>query len=119
MDTKQQLVENIKQWIKNDNEIRQLQAEVKKRKDNKKILSEKLVEVMRDNEIDEFDISDGKLVYSKKKVKAPLSRKHLVDSLMKFYENDKKMVEQISTHIMDTRTESVKETINRKINTQK
>ena len=46
MDTKQQLVENIKQWIKNDNEIRQLQAEVKKRKDNKKILSEKLVEVM-------------------------------------------------------------------------
>ena len=41
MDTKQQLVDNIKQWIKNDNEIRQLQAEVKKRKDNKKILSEK------------------------------------------------------------------------------
>ena len=42
MDTKQQLVENIKQWIKNDNEIRQLQTEVKKRKDNKKILSENI-----------------------------------------------------------------------------
>ena len=30
MDTKQQLVDNIKQWIKNDNEIRQLQAVIKK-----------------------------------------------------------------------------------------
>ena len=36
MENKEQLVQSIKEWVKNDNEIRALQAEVNKRKKEKK-----------------------------------------------------------------------------------
>ena len=115
MDQRQQLVENIKLWVKNDNEIRQLQAEIKKRRETNKTLSQNLGDVMKENNIDEFDINDGRIIYSQKKVKSALSKKHLIDSLMKYFENDKGMVEQLSNHILDSRKETVKDTINRKI----
>ena len=37
MDTKEQLVANIKEWLKNDTEISNLQAEIKVRRKNKKM----------------------------------------------------------------------------------
>ena len=115
METKEQLIANIKDYVKIDNEIRQLQAEIKKRKESKKILSEKLVDVMRDNEIGTFDLNDGQLIYSQRKVKAPLSKKHLIESLVKFYQNEPQMVESLSSFIMDNRAEKLQETIKRKI----
>ena len=38
MDTKEQLVNNIKEWIKIDNEIAQLKAEIKDKNNKKKSL---------------------------------------------------------------------------------
>ena len=116
MTDKADMVNSIKQYVQLDNEIRQLNAEAKKRKDAKKGLTDKLVEIMRNNEIDEFTINDGKLVYSQKKTKVALSKKTLVGSLLKFYKNDKDMVEQLSQFIMDDREEKVVETIKRKMN---
>ena len=40
---------------------------------------------MKSNEIDCFDINDGKLVYTQNKVKTPLSKKHLMSALMNYY----------------------------------
>ena len=115
METKDQLIANIKEYVKIDNEIRQLQAEMKKRKESKKLLSEKLVDVMRDNEIGTFDLNDGQLIYSQRKVKAPLSKKLLIESLVKFYQDQPQMVESLSSFIMDNRSEKIQETIRRKI----
>ena len=39
METKQELVNNIKEWIKLDNEISKLNLEIKERKNKKKKLS--------------------------------------------------------------------------------
>ena len=36
-----------------------------------------LVDIMKTNNVDCFDVKNGKLIYTKKKVKAPLSKKHL------------------------------------------
>ena len=44
METKEELVANIKEWIKNDTEISTLQKELKARRNNKKILTEALME---------------------------------------------------------------------------
>jgi predicted nucleic acid-binding Zn-ribbon protein len=71
-ETKAQLVQYIKSWIEVDNSMRNLQKEMKALKDNKKTLTDALVNVMKSNEIDVFDINDGKLVYAKTKVKAPI-----------------------------------------------
>ena len=119
MTTKDELIDNIKSWINIDNEVKILQKEIKKRRELKKKYTENLVEIMKNNEIDCFDINDGKLIYSKNKIKAPLSKKHLLTSLTKYYQNDKDAAMKISQFILDTREIKYKETIRRKINKKK
>ena len=113
--TKEQLVNNIKEWIKIDNEISQLKAEIKERTNKKKTLTENLVSVMKTNSIDCFDINGGALVYKKNKVKKPINGKILLSALQNYYKNDAKIAEEITKHVMDSREEQIKETIKRKI----
>ena len=69
METKEQLIEVVKQWVKLDNEIAALKKEENIRKNEKKDVSVKLMEIMKNNEIDCFDIKDGQICYSKKELK--------------------------------------------------
>ena len=73
-DDKKKLIDNVKNWITLDTEIKHLQKLAKEKRKEKKTYTEALVNIMRDNEIDCFDIHDGKLLYTKRKVKAPLSK---------------------------------------------
>jgi hypothetical protein len=114
MTTKDELVVLIKEWVSLDNEIKTLQREAKERKEKKKELSDKLVDIMKDNEIDCFDMSEGKLIYAKNKVKSALSKKHIMSALSKFFDNDEQTAQDVSQFIMDTRETKVKETIRRK-----
>ena len=115
MDPKEQLVQNIKEWIKIDNEIAQFKAEIKERNTKKKTLTESLVTVMKTNSIDCFDINGGALVYKKNKVKKPINGKTLLQALQTYYKSDPQMAEDIAKHVMDSREEQVKETIKRKV----
>lgn len=112
---KEQLVNNIKEWIKIDNEVAQLKADIKERTNRKKLLTENLVTVMKTNSIDCFDINGGALVYKKNKVKKPISGKTLLTALQNYYKTDPQIAEDIAKHVMDSREEQVKETIKRKI----
>lgn len=116
MTTKEVLVNTIKEWIQNDNEIKELQREIKSRKDRKKTISEKLVNIMKTNEIDCFDINDGKLIYTQSKVKTSLSKKHITACLEKYFKNseNKEIVDDLSNYILDNREIKVTETIRRK-----
>ena len=113
--TKEQLVNNIREWIKIDNEITQLKSEIKDRNNKKKALTENLVTVMKTNSIDCFDIQGGALIYKKNKVKKPINSKTLLLSLQNYYKSDPKMAEDITQYVLDSREEQVKETIKRKI----
>jgi len=113
--SKEMLVNNIKEWIKIDNEIAQLKADIKERTNKKKQLTENLVTVMKTNSIDCFDINGGALVYKKNTVKKALSGKTLLLALQNYYKTDPKMAEDIAKHVMDSRGEQIKETIKRKI----
>ena len=73
-----------------------------------------LVDVMKSNEIDCFDLNDGKLIYSKSKYKKPISKKVLLDTLNGYFKNDSKIAQDLSEHIMNSREETVKEIIRRK-----
>lgn len=115
MEIKEQLVNNIKDWMKIDNEISQLKAEIKERNNKKKTLTESLVTVMKTNSIDCFDINGGALVYKKNKIKKPINGKTLLSALQNYYKNDVKIAEEITKHVMDSREEQIKETIKRKI----
>ena len=112
---KEQLVNNIKEWIKIDNEISQLKNEIKERTNKKKSLTDNLVTVMKSNSIDCFDINGGALIYTKNKVKKPINGKTLLSALQNYYKNDPKIAEELTKHVMDSREEQIKETIKRKI----
>jgi hypothetical protein len=115
METKEELVTNIKEWIKIDGEILKLQNEIKDRKNKKKALTESLVTVMKKNEIDCFDINGGSLIYKKSKVKKPINAKSLMTTLKSYFSSNPVQAEEITKFVMDNREEQVKETIKRKI----
>jgi hypothetical protein len=115
MESKEQLVNNIKEWIKIDTEITEFKAQIKDRINTKKILTENLVTVMKSHTIDCFDINGGALVYKKSKIKKPINAKTLLSALQNYYKTEPKIAEEIANHIMDSREEQVKETIKRKI----
>jgi predicted nucleic acid-binding Zn-ribbon protein len=115
METKEELVNSVKEWIKMDNEIAKLKAEIKDRNVKKKTLTESLMNVMKKNEIECFDINGGALVYKKNTIKKPISGKTLLSALQKYYANDPKIAEDLTKHVLDNREEKVKETIKRKI----
>jgi len=115
METKEQLVNTIRKWIKIDNEIRALQKESNKRKTDKKKISNDLIEVMKKNEIDCFDINDGQILYSKKSVKKPITQKVLLDILSTYFKGDALKATEINNFIMESRESVTKETIVRKI----
>jgi hypothetical protein len=115
MEAKEQLINNIKEWIKIDGEISQLKVEIKEKNNNKKLLTEKLVSVMKTNSIDCFDINGGSLVYKKNKIKKQINGKTLLSALQNYYKDNQKIAEDITKYIMNSREEQIKETIKRKI----
>lgn len=115
METKEELVSSVKEWIKMDNEIAKLKTEIKDRNVKKKSLTESLMNVMKKNEIECFDINGGALVYKKNTIKKPISGKTLLNALQKYYAHDPKIAEDLTKHVLDNREEKVKETIKRKI----
>jgi hypothetical protein len=116
METKDQLVKIIKEWVKIDNEIRQLRKEENSRKSEQKKISKQLIDVMSKNEIDAFDLSDGKLMYLKKTSKKPITKKVLLDILSKYYKGDVTKAGDVNDFIMSNREEVATESIVRKIN---
>jgi hypothetical protein len=64
--TKDHLIKTIKNWVRLDNEMRTLQNELKQRKLEKKKVSVSLMDIMKNNEIDCFDINDGQICYTRK-----------------------------------------------------
>tara|TARA_X000000368_G_C22918592_1_gene661968 strand:- start:72 stop:425 length:354 start_codon:yes stop_codon:yes gene_type:complete len=115
METKDQLVTHIKEWLSIDEEIKLLKKEIKTRQEKKKNLTSDLVDVMKTNDIDAFDINNGKLIYTKRKTKQAISKKLLLSSLQDLFESPEE-VQKVTEHILDSRGEKIKEIIRRKTN---
>jgi hypothetical protein len=115
-DGKEILIKTIREWVKIDNEIRTLKHEQKVRDIEKKKLSTNLIDIMKKNEIDCFDINDGKIQYNKQTVKKPITKQLLLNILSKYYQGDETKAGEVQQYILENREEAVKENIVRKIN---
>ena len=114
MTSKDELINHIKYWIEIDNQINEFQTQIKTLRDKKKTLSITLMDIMKTNEIDCVNVNDGKLMYTKSKIKKPINKKSLMTALNDFFKNDSDVAKELSEHIMNSREETVKETIKRK-----
>lgn len=114
MTTKEELIGYIRNWVSAESEIKRLRTEMKRLNQEKKQMTNKLIEVMKDNDIDTIDMNEGKLQYKKTVVKSPISKKHLLLCLQEYYKNDKETIEQVTNHILDSRLSKVYESIKHK-----
>ena len=114
--TKEELITNIKEWIKIDNDIAKLKTDIKEKTSRKKSLTENLVTVMKNNSIDCFDINGGALIYKQKKTKKPISAKYLLAELQKYYKDQPDVASDLTKQLLDNRELSIKDEICRKIN---
>ena len=110
---KAEIIESIKEWMRIDNEIRNLNKEVRDRKTQQTNISKRLMTTMKDNNIDEFNVKEGKLIYSKKQVKKPITKKYLTDVLMKYYDGDTEQATELNSFIDENREATTKESIRR------
>jgi len=115
LNTKDELIMNIKEWIKLDNDILKLKQEIKNKTIKKKELTETLVNVMKNNSIDCFDINGGALIYKQKKTKKTISGKYLLAQLQEYYIDQPEIANDITKKVLDNRESVVKEEIRRKI----
>lgn len=114
MDTKEQLVSYVKEWVNIDEEMKELQKIMREKRQKKKELNDVLIGVMKKNEIECFDTNNGKLLYSVNKTKKAITKKMLLETLQKYFKNDDNKVNEMASFILDSRDECVKETIKRK-----
>ena len=115
MATKEQLVNNIKSWMIIDEEMKTLQKELKDRRLRKKALTDSLVTIMKEHEIDCFDLTDCKIMYTKNNVKAPLSKKHLLTCLSQYFSDIPNIQpDEVANYILENREIKTKEGIRHK-----
>lgn len=107
------IISTIKEWVKIDDEISKIQSDLKKKKELKKKISENLLNVMKTNNLDEFDITDYKIIRNVKKVKMPINKKHILKCLQSYCKTDEETAE-LSELILNTREEKIKEMIVKK-----
>ena len=111
---KDKFKENVKEYLDIDDQIKALNKAVKARRDKKKKLSEYILKLMKQFEIDNMNTSNGKLIYSVSKSKEPLSKKNLLTTLNLYYNNNDKATE-VSKYIMENRPVKERVTLRRKI----
>ena len=115
METKEQLINKIKEWMMVENEIKDLRAEIRELNNRKKRMTNELMIVMKENEIDCFDIKGGSIIYKQNKVKKPINSKTLMNTLSIFFKNDHTKAEELTRYILENREEQIRETIKHKI----
>ena len=115
MDSKDKLIKTIQEWVKLDNEMRTLKKEISSRKGEQDKITKALINTMKSNEIDEFNINNGKLSYSNRTVKKPITKKNLLEILSKFYNVNTQQASEINQFILDNREDVVVEKLVRKI----
>ena len=115
MANKEKLSQNVKNWLQLDKEIQILQKELKDRKKKKNDYTTALLTIMKSNEIDCVDISEGKIIYTQNNIKKPINKQHLEECLTKYFEKNPSIpTDEVVQFILENRPTNVKESIRHK-----
>ena len=85
MTNKEELIAIIKRWVDVDREIRELNMKSRVARSQKKELTSELAKIMKENEIDCFDINAGRLTHSVRKTKGSVNKKLLIAALGEYF----------------------------------
>lgn len=114
METKEDIVGFLKEWIRVDTNIRKQQTILKQMKAEKKAISDNLMKTMKSNEIDSFNTPELMFTFAERVVRNPISKKYLENILLEYFDHDSKKATEIQEFIMSNRKSSVKECLKAK-----
>ena len=113
-ETKDNMTDTIKEWFVIDDEITKMKANIKNKDKRKKILTDKIVKMMKSKSIDCINTSsNGSLLVKQIKSKKSITKKMLIQSLEACMK-DLGVAENIAHHILNGREEQIKEVIRRR-----
>ena len=101
----------VKEWIKNDQEMRILRKEEKRRRQENAQLSENILSVMKEHDITCFETKGGTLVHKTRRSKRPLTQKELLSAALVFFDGDVERAQALSSLLLESRRVVVSESI--------
>lgn len=106
---KELLIATIKDWIDINSKLNEIMKVAKEHRTKKKLLTDSLVSIMKNNDIDCFDINNGKIVCRTTKTRAPINKQNLCKALEQYFVNNANIdTDEVSNFILESR--QVKET---------
>ena len=113
MSTGGELVSMVQEWMMLEKEIKSVQSKLRELRAHQKSATSRLVNVMKENEIDCLDIKDGRLSHRTLKSRSTVSRRHLLTAISTFFEHeqDAELSSKLTEHIMNTREVKEKDKI--------
>jgi hypothetical protein len=105
----------VKEWVHMDNEISQHQKRIRVLNGEKKELSKKLLDCMKQSQIEQINLNgDESILYKKSVSKKPVNKKSLDILLQQYLQNTDVEVNELLTFIFDNRETVEKESIVKK-----
>lgn len=97
------LVNDIKEWITMEKEIKILHNELKKRRAQKKELTKKLARFMKHSDTDKFETKQGNINYGKQKKIQTIGKKFLIQTVGTYFNDDPYLAKDVIEYILDNR----------------
>ena len=113
------IIDKIKSWLEIERKIIDSSSKLRELRKTKKGLNEELLEIMKTNDIDCFDCTSGKIIYTKNKTKGAINKKYLEKILNSYYLNNNSNTDEASKlceYILDNREIKINENIKLKQN---
>lgn len=116
--SKDKLKSAVNEYLALDNEIATLQKAIKERKNKKDKLTKIILNVMKNNDIDQMNMNNDKLIYSVSQCKTPLNKNYLNTVLTDYFDNTDKATDVIN-HILNNRQKTEKIRLKRVVDKSK
>lgn len=79
-------------------------------------MTERLVRVMKEHEIDCFNMSSGQLIYTRSKSRAPVSKKHLMETLSQYFAGVPQVNSaEVAQFVLDQRATKTQDSLRHKV----
>tara|TARA_B110000438_G_C15387927_1_gene467706 strand:+ start:223 stop:597 length:375 start_codon:yes stop_codon:yes gene_type:complete len=106
---KEDCTEKVKEWLRIDDEVKEIMSKVKMLKQRQKEISHYIIHYMKVGGIENLTFSGGYLEFSTKKIKETLSKKKMSTLLNEYYKDDNSKAGKLLNYINEN--QAIKEKV--------
>ena len=105
--------QDIRMWLEMDATLRALQANVRQRRLEHRLLTQRILAFMAQHGIDDLNTPMGRLRFHVTYVKPPISQHTLLQRITEFFQNDVISAQQIRTALLGSRDRTERTSLRR------